>query len=398
MTTRDRLEMLSPDDLLDELRARAAAGRASATAAPARDSELADLPDETLLATLQGKQKVVYGVDDRQDVFQVTDQAILDDADSVVALFRSGDVSDNGDSTSSLSTQNFGTAQNLCATERFREQPIGAFCSGFLVAPDIIATAGHCVNASNVTDVRFVFGYRMEDVSTPHTTLGNGEIFSGASVIDRREEASGADWALVRLDRAVANHSAVQIRQTGKVPDNQALHVIGHPVGLPTKVAGGAAVRENQQPAFFVANLDTYGGNSGSPVFNSDTHEVEGVLVRGETDFVAQGSCQVSLVCPDSGCRGEDVTRTTQFASLISAGGTVPAPPFPGRLLKFPPLTIGPDVSAWQQRMVERGFPLVVDGKYGQNSKAACIEFQRQQGLATDGIVGPITWAATFAR
>lgn len=398
MTSTEQLKTLSADDLLQELRARESAGRATATeVGEATDAALADVPDEALVEALNMTQKVIYGTDNRQDVFEVTDQAALNDVDSVVALFQSGSVSANGDDTSTLQTQNFGTARNLCATERFREQPIGAFCSGFLVAPDVIATAGHCVDASNVTDVRFVFGYRMEDATTPRETISNDDIFSGSALIGRQEVATGADWALVRLDRPVTNHQTATIRQSGKIPDNEDVHVIGHPVGLPTKVAGGAAVRSNDQPAFFVANLDTYGGNSGSPVFNSATHEVEGVLVRGETDFVLQGSCRVSVVCPDTGCRGEDVTRTTEFANLLAGGGTAPPPPFPGRLLKFPPITEGPDVSMWQQRMVERGFPLVVDGKYGQNSKTACIQFQQQQGLAADGIVGPITWAATFA-
>jgi len=72
--------------------------------------------------------------------------------------------------------------------------------------------------------------------------------------------------------------------------------------------------------------------------------------------------------------------------------------PFPGRLLKFPPLTSGPDVATWQAKMVELGFPLDVDGKYGPKSKEACIQFQQQQGLTADGIVGPITWAATFGK
>src|SRR5262249_51918318 len=84
-----------------------------------------------------------------------------------------------------------------------------------------------------------------------------------------------------------------------------------------TKFAAGAAVRNNAPDAFFVANLDTYGGNSGSPVFNSDTHVVEGILVRGENDFVLQGTCMVSLVCPTTGCRGEDCTRTAVFAQFL---------------------------------------------------------------------------------
>ena len=55
---------------------------------------------------------------------------------------------------------------------------------------------------------------------------------------------------------------SLRIRRTGTIPDNQAVHVIGHPVGLPMKFAAGATVRNNLPTAFFVANLDTYGGNS----------------------------------------------------------------------------------------------------------------------------------------
>ena len=80
-------------------------------------------------------------------------------------------------------------------------------------------------------------------------------------------------------------------------------------------------MRDNSPSGHFVANLDAYGGNSGSPVFNSDTHEVEGVLVRGDTDFVLQGGCRVSLVCPTTGCRGEDCTRVTEFANLVPQRG-----------------------------------------------------------------------------
>jgi hypothetical protein len=86
---------------------------------------------------------------------------------------------------------------------------------------------------------------------------------------------------------------------------------------LPLKVAGGAKVRSNSSPGYFVANLDTYGGNSGSAVFNAQTLKVEGVLVRGETDFNDSGSCTVSNRCSDSSCRGEDVTRIASVIPFI---------------------------------------------------------------------------------
>jgi hypothetical protein len=111
------------------------------------------------------------------------------------------------------------------------------------------------------------------------------------------------------------------LRTSGKISAAARLFVIGHPCGLPQKYAPGAKVRHNSATPFFVANLDTYGGNSGSPVFNAASYKVEGILVRGENDFVTNGSCYVSLVCPTTGCRGEDVTRATVWATKLPKAG-----------------------------------------------------------------------------
>ncbi|HOA69725.1 MAG TPA: serine protease [Methanosarcina thermophila] len=325
-----KLMEMPVNELLQELRARETKTGKTAMAVPAEPSEsLREFDDATIVGVLKEKQRVIYGIDDRIDVCYLPDGPDKDDVDSVVALFRASKVIDNGDGTSTLQTSNFGESKNLCPGERFRNQPTGAFCSGFLVAPDIIATAGHCVNAGNVTIVRFVFGFRMRDSNTAETIIDNTEIYRGVELIGREEAGHGADWALVRIDRPVTNHRIARIRRNGKVSDTQKLHVIGHPAGLPTKFAGGASIRDNQKGAFFTANLDTYGGNSGSPVFNSETHEVEGILVRGETDFVSQGTCNVSLVCPSSGCRGEDCTRTTEFQHLVPEPSSLQEQPIP---------------------------------------------------------------------
>ena len=93
--------------------------------------------------------------------------------------------------------------------------------------------------------------------------------------------------------------------------------VIGHPTGIPTKISDGAKVRM-LATKYFVANLDTYGGNSGSAVLNAQSGEVEGILVRGENDYVpAEGrDCQVSNHCTNEGCRGEDVTYITNVKGI----------------------------------------------------------------------------------
>jgi Trypsin-like peptidase domain len=316
-----RLKVLTLMELWQELRAR----EAKSTGAPLVElqkprEDLREFDDESIIRVLKEQQRVIYGTDDRVEVYELPEGPNRDDADSVVAIFRDIDIMDNGDGTSTLLTENFGQAQNLCPGERFREQPRGAFCSGFLVAPDIIATAGHCVNAGTIKDARFVFGFRMRDATTANTVINNGEIYRGVGLLGRQWVDDGPDWALVRIDRPVTRHRVVRIRRAGKISDTQAVHVIGHPSGLPTKFAGRAAVCDNEPSASFKANLDTYGGNSGSPVFNSDTHEVEGILVGGETDFVRRGDCYVSLVCPAPGdCKGEDCTRTNEFAHLVPA-------------------------------------------------------------------------------
>jgi len=121
----------------------------------------------------------------------------------------------------------------------------------------------------------------------------------------------------VQLERDVVGRTPAKVRSSGKIKDKQTLFVIGHPCGLPQKYAPGAKVRDNTPAPYFVANLDTYGGNSGSPVFAAPSATVEGILVRGENDFVTNGHCYVSLVCPTTGCRGEDVTRSTLWAAKL---------------------------------------------------------------------------------
>jgi len=48
-----------------------------------------------------------------------------------------------------------------------------------------------------------------------------------------------------------------------------------------------------------------------------------------------------------------------------------------------------------QQALMAAGLdPGPVDGIWGRRTQAAVMEFQRREGLAVDGIVGPATWAA----
>jgi len=270
-------------------------------------------------AAAQMRTKVIYGDDGRIDLWQTTDARLLALADSTVALFEGSAVTLDG-AVARLATQNYGERMNLCKEEPFFEQPMGAFCSGSLVAPDVIMTAGHCVTSAEAcAGVKFVFGFAIKEKGAAPTSVPAGDVYGCKELIGREQVGDGADWALVRLDRKVAGRAPLKLNLGGAIAEKTPVLVIGHPAGLPVKIAGGANVRDASKPGFFVANLDTYGGNSGSAVFNAETGLVEGILVRGERDYVYNGSCRVSNRCPNDGCRGEDVTKIANVADKIPA-------------------------------------------------------------------------------
>lgn len=255
------------------------------------------------------KPKVIYGADDRRDVYEVSDAALREVADSTVAMIANNRLSPNGRGGLKVSNKIYGTDYRLCRNEPFYSQPIAAMCSGFLVGDDLIATAGHCIQARSCAQYSFAFGYKMDSASSGPESLPESEVYRCKEVLVSEQLTRGQDYALVRLDRPVRGHRVLNMASSAaRVGDD--LVVIGHPAGLPTKIAGGGKVRSSQS-AFFVANLDTYGGNSGSAVFDATSLDVVGILVRGERDFAydSAAGCQRSNICRDDACRGEDVTH-----------------------------------------------------------------------------------------
>lgn len=288
--------------------------------------------------------KVIYGADDRLDLHQVSDPRLRALADSTVALFYASSLKTENGSTK-LPVESYAASYGLCKEEPFHEQVVGAFCSGSLVAPDVIMTAGHCVTSVDACrGTSFVFGYAYKTAAHDPSTVPAADVYGCAALLGR--EQAGADWALIKLDRPVTGHVPLTLSPS-PVAKGDPLFVIGHPAGLPTKIAGGANVREtqpklrddegNETPVegFFVANLDTYGGNSGSAVFDARTGQVAGILVRGEQDYEfkqdASGElCRVSKVCASDACRGEDVTKLSALkwpapARVLSVGARLPA-------------------------------------------------------------------------
>lgn len=284
------------------------AGAGAACSAPVEDE-----------ATGQIRSEVIYGEDDREEPFTYSDPAWAQRArDFTVALVPTSAVDDSDPNNIQIAGPTWIERDGVCPDERFATQPALADCSGTLIDEDLVLTAGHCIN--NCGDSRFVFDYAM----TPAGQLGqitSDDLYRCVDFITWYRDPSGADYTVVRLDRPVVGRTPAAVRvSSAPLAVGTPLVVHGFPRGLPLKLADGAAVRSNDGDLdFFVSNLDTFVGNSGSGVFDLNTHELVGVLSRGAPDFVEDEDegCLRPNTCADDACRGEDATYAFQAVQAM---------------------------------------------------------------------------------
>jgi hypothetical protein len=288
---------------------------------------------------------VVYGADNRADVYAHPDATLRARAQqSTVALMSPGTINTTNPNNVTFSSQTLQQARNLCATQRFLTDPTPAFCSGTLIDDNLVLTAGHCItSATSCANTRFVFKFDRPSAGTLET-ITTADVFSCQAIVARQQavvNGRNLDFAIVRLDRAATPRFQPAPIRAGNSPlaVGQNVAVIGSGSGIPFKIDAGGAVRDPHTSLvdFFVANTDTFGGNSGSGVYETAGYAVAGILVRGETDYVANGSCNVVNTCTDTGCRGEDITYVRPAidaycavaASQRLCGTTQPPPPPP---------------------------------------------------------------------
>jgi hypothetical protein len=262
--------------------------------------------------------RIAWADDLMMDSYEIMNERINRNADCTAAICMKDSLIDENNEFSTLKVKNYGETFNLCDIEPFSHQPIaaGIMFSGFLVKDDVIVTAGHSVNESNVTDLRILFGYKMVDSVTPVTRFANENIYQGVKIIRRIYNAggNGPDWALVKLDRNVVGQTVPRL-STKEISCDQAIYVIGHPLGLPMKYGGGVYVGDVDETSF-IANLNIYSGNSGAPVFDLNTNEFIGMVVRGEKrDFRWTGKCWISVEYLED--KKSQCTRVSEFIDII---------------------------------------------------------------------------------
>jgi len=283
-------------------------------------------------------------------------------------------------------------------------------CTAFCVAPDTIATAGHCLfrlageraprtadfwfarNYDTVRDYARIAGY--DRGATAQHVMSGGTTLSLRPPIDATR-----DWALVRLSRAICSkgtlavqplsHEQIVAESAAKRLFQVAYHRDFTPwkLAFATPCAAGRSFRGadwktivedfTEPDALILHTCDTGGASSGSPLLVDAGRgpEVVGINV---------GTYVQSKVLTQDG----QVTR--RFKSEIVANTGVSATAFAAKLDAFRRAAIlgtRAEIRSLQTALKQRHlYSGAIDGTYGPALRGAIEAFERAEGLTVTGL------------
>ncbi len=257
--------------------------------------------------------KSIYGDDNRVDVLDYSDSKFVEIAKSVAGQVHYKALHEDIRIPGMLEYDKYILEDelSLCPNQNYGEQNMLMGCSGFLVGEDTLVTASHCVQDEyDCESFRWVF-----DFYDTTDLIPEENVYSCKKIIVSKDENSTRkfkDYAVIKLDRPVKGRKPLEFRKKGKILPGTPLVIIGHPSGLPMKIADDAKVallakEDLPKPKdqtidtlsmfeqfirsithwnyVFRSNLDSFQGNSGGPVLNKKTGVVEGILVEGGDDY-----------------------------------------------------------------------------------------------------------------
>lgn len=246
----------------------------------------------------------LYDQDDRVDLYKVNDSKLKQLSKAVAFQIYK-------DELRGWTFQRYWTIvtrplseRGVCENERFADQPtMRNDCSGVLIGPKTLLMPGHCITEHYCWNdlFYFMFNYHQEDGSALSLERHKDNFYKCEKVIKRAYDPSTAiSYAVIELNREVKGIKPVKLSRNKLIGFETELAIVGHPNGLPQKIASDAFVTDESETHFLV-NSDISGASKGSAVFNLETYELEGLLISGSKDFeVSRSGCKRALTYPMS--------------------------------------------------------------------------------------------------
>ncbi|KAL8923165.1 MAG: hypothetical protein Q9208_004728 [Pyrenodesmia sp. 3 TL-2023] len=170
--------------------------------------------------------------------------------------------------------------------------------TGWLIAPDLLVTAGHCAfdwgyNQGKLVEIKAYIGYHGKaNVNDPDVQFRKGKRVTTTPDWLKSGKSRNADLALIKVEPPFENVTPINYADT-PAKGLAKLGVVGYPGDLRDSKTGeaGAHMYESYEPTSWSLakneyrmleyQIDTYGGNSGSPVFREGETTSIGVHTYG---------------------------------------------------------------------------------------------------------------------
>ena len=196
-----------------------------------------------------------------------------------------------------LPSKTIGRRQNLCEDEDITSEISAVDCTAFLIGPDLVATAGHCIRSDfSCRNKKIIFNQlNLAD------TISSEDIYQCEEILDHAEMQTffeKKDFSIIRLDREVSGVMPLAIDYS-KPSKGSPVYMVGHSEGMKLSISTKGKImpppflgvkdyigRILHSRFYFTTTLDSFIGNSGSPIFNLNTGDVSGILFDGGTDYI----------------------------------------------------------------------------------------------------------------
>jgi V8-like Glu-specific endopeptidase len=206
----------------------------------------------------------------------------------------------------------------------------GYVCSGSLIAPNVVLTAGHCVHGVSSWRVNCPYS---RDTATVTGSMGEAapnypnRDNPGRATIDNN---AGSDVGLIRLDRPLNETRVGRVRFGGVA--------VGTSVFAMGRIHSGVTNRMYASPVFMISVFDRVhsywagvdrtvieAGDSGGPLVDSNTNEIVGVNSAG----IDAASCRRGSSCDEWAMLGAASTWFNATISRYTGGASTTPPPPP---------------------------------------------------------------------